>query len=104
MSQQYPTNQESQIFSLNLVPKCDFNVSSDSDNVNVETAHSVDRVLLCVPAVAESQRDSAIKPRVARNELPWASLLNPFGILFSLLLWGALLFCVPKSRADDAAF
>src|SRR5689334_2011425 len=29
------------------------------------------RILECVAPSAESQRDSATKPRVARNELPW---------------------------------
>src|SRR6266568_9229041 len=29
------------------------------------------RILECVAPRAESQRDSATKPRVARNELPW---------------------------------
>src|SRR6266576_3902103 len=47
------------------------------------------RIFECVAPNAESQRDSATKPRVARNELPWALLHNPFGIEDpSGSLWG----------------
>src|SRR6266496_1989189 len=99
MSQHYLKIQVSQIFSLNLAQKCHFTASAETDNVNVNTLCRMARVLLLHPAKVaqvkprsfllamcritgtpglESQRDSATKPRVARNELPWVQSFNDF--------------------------
>src|SRR6185369_15783142 len=70
MSRLYPIAHGSQILSLNLPKKCHFSATSVHDNVNVKALGKVTRRLLRHDALAESQRDSAMKPRVARDELP----------------------------------
>jgi len=88
------------MLSLNLLKKCHFSPTLVRDNVNVKALRKVARRLLRRDALVESQRDSAMKPRIAQRAL----LRNPFGILFGVLLGIAFLFPVSEIRADDAAF
>src|SRR5258705_3419216 len=76
MSEPYPIAHGSQILSLNLRKKCHFRATLVRDNVNVKALYKVARRLLRHGALVESQRDSAMKPRVARNELPWVQFNN----------------------------